>query len=119
MLRGKRVRRGEIRWSIPEAFTIALDWHGVLDRLISPLGAVLEPRPLELIQSLDSRRLPLEWVIVPFSGNQRADDLERQLQLFIIDVRDRGLAIAGYQITYDRVGPQGKSECNRFRGSTH
>ena len=106
MLRGERVRRGDIRWSIPEAFRIALDWHGVLDRLISRLG-VLEPRPLELIQSLDSRRLPLEWVIVSFSGNQRADDLERQLQLFIIDARDRGLAIAGYQITYERVGPKG------------
>ena len=34
----------------------------------------------------------------------------QQIELFIADANQRGLPIAGYQITRERVGPQGKSD---------
>ena len=48
------VRRGDIRWSVHNSFRIALDWHGVLDRLLMPLG-VLEQRALDQTARLNSR----------------------------------------------------------------
>ena len=103
------VRRGDIRWSIHNSFRIALDWHGVLDRLITPLGD-LEPRALDQIAQLNSRQIPLEFIVLSFAGNLRSDDLGQQIELFIADANQRGLPFAGYQITRERVGPQGKSD---------
>ena len=87
----------------------ALDWHGVLDRLLTPLGA-LEPRALDQIARLNSRQIPLEFIVLSFAGNLRSDDLGQQIELFIADANQRGLPVAGYQITRERVGPQGKSD---------
>ena len=103
------VRRGDIRWSIHNSFRIALDWHGVLDRLLTSFG-VLEPRALDQITQLNSRQIPLEFIVLSFAGNLRSDDLGQQIELFIADANQRGLPFAGYQITRERVGPQGKSD---------
>ncbi len=102
-------RAEDIRWNQAASFKIALDWHGVLDRLVDKFG-VLETRPLQVIASLDSRELPVEYIVLSFAGHERSTDLAGQLQLFVGDAVQRGLPISGYRIVRERVGPGGKSD---------
>ena len=105
----RQARAEDIRFGHGPSFKVALDWHGVLDKLVDDFG-VLEERPLQLIQALNTRHLPVEFVILSFAGQERSEGLEDQLRVFIGDAIGRGLPFSGFRITRERCGPAGKAD---------
>ena len=104
-----QARAEDIRFGHGASFKIALDWHGVLDKLINRLG-VLEERTLQRIQALNTRHLPVEFIVLSFAGQERSEYLEDQLRVFIGDAIGRGLPFSGFRIVRERCGPQGKAD---------
>ena len=92
----RQARAEDIRFGHGASFKIALDWHGLLDKLLDNFG-VLEERPLQLIQTLNTRHLPVEFVILSFAGQERSESLEDQLRVFIGDAIGRGLPFSWFQ----------------------
>ena len=105
----RQARAEDIRFGHGPSFKIALDWHGVLDKLLDNFG-VLEERPLQLIQALNTRHMPVEFVVLSFAGQERSEGLEDQLRVFIGDAIGRGLPFSGFRITRERCGPAGKAD---------
>ena len=104
-----QARAEDIRFGHGASFKIALDWHGVLDKLINRLG-VLEERTLQRIQALNTRHLPVEFIVLSFAGQERSEYLEDQLRVSIGDAIGRGLPFSGFRIVRERCGPQGKAD---------
>ena len=102
-------RYTRLNWAPHRAFRIGLDWHGLLDRNLNYTG-VFPNHTAQLIASLNSRALPIEFAVVSFAGHDRATNLDPELATFCESARAQGIPFAGYIITKERVGPGGKSD---------
>ena len=88
---------------------VVLDWHGVLDVDLTPLGTITSEGRRYFQQISQAAQGRVEFHILSFCGKAAAPQNQANIDHFITDAAERGIPIRSGSIVYQRTEERGKA----------
>ena len=90
---------------------VVLDWNGVLNTYLDPFGRATRDGRNRLARPVDAAQGRLEYHILSFTGQNRAESTQQEIDWFIDDIRGRGIPFVSGSICRERTKEGGKADC--------
>ena len=82
---------------------LVLDWNGVLNTYLDPFGRATRDGRDRLARPVDAAQGRLEYHILSFTGQNRAESTQQEIDWFIDDIRGRGIPFVSGSICRERT----------------